>query len=39
MILYQVHHMWYETAMIQECWDSILAAKRAAPNVEVKVRI
>lgn len=39
MILYQVHHMWYETNMVAECWDSILAAKKAAPNVEVKVVI
>lgn len=39
MIVYQVHHMWYETAMINECWNSIMAAKRAAPNVEVKVKI
>lgn len=39
MILYQVHHMWYETAMISECWDSVLAALRAAPNVDVKIEI
>ena len=39
MILIQVHHMWYETNMIQECWDSILAAKKAAPKVDVRVKI
>jgi hypothetical protein len=39
MILLQIHHMWYETNMIQECWDSILAAKKSAPNVDVKVSI
>lgn len=39
MILYQVHHMWYETAMINECWNSVLAAKKAAPNVKIKVKI
>lgn len=39
MILFQVHHMWYETNMIQECWNSILAAKKAAPNVDIKVKI
>lgn len=39
MILFQVHHMWYETNMIQECWDSILAAKRAAPGVDVKIQL
>ena len=26
MILYQVHHMWYDTSMIDECWHSILQA-------------
>jgi hypothetical protein len=31
--------MWYETNMIQECWDSILAAKKAAPDVKVKIMI
>ena len=39
MILFQIHHMWYETNMINECWDSILAAKKAAPNVQVKLKI
>jgi len=39
MIIYQVHHMWYETAMIQECWDSVLAALRASPETDVKVEI
>lgn len=39
MILYQVHHMWYETSMIDECWHSILQALRAAPDVEVKLEI
>jgi len=39
MILYQVHHMWYETNMIEECWDSILHALDAAPNVDVKIKI
>ena len=39
MILYQVHHMWYETAMIQECWDSVLAALKASPNTDVKIEI
>ncbi len=39
MILLQLHHMWYETNMIQECWDSILAAKRAASDVELKIKL
>ena len=39
MILYQVHHMWYETSMIDECWHSILQALRAAPDAEVKLEI
>lgn len=39
MIVYQVHHMWYETNMIEECWNSVLAAKEAAPDVEVKIII
>lgn len=39
MILYQVHHMWYESNMIDECWHSILQALRAAPEVEVKLEI
>lgn len=39
MILYQVHHMWYESNMIDECWHSILQALRAAPKVEVKLEI
>jgi len=39
MILYQVHHMWYETSMIDECWHSVLNALKAAPNVDVKIKI
>ena len=39
MILYQVHHMWYETSMIDECWHSVLGALRAAPDVDVKIKI
>lgn len=39
MILLQVHHMWYESNMIDECWHSILQALRAAPNVDVKIKI
>ena len=39
MIVYQVHHMWYESSMIDECWHSILQALRAAPDVDVKVKI
>lgn len=39
MILYQVHHMWYETAMIKECWDSVLAAKKIASAVPIKIKI
>jgi hypothetical protein len=31
--------MWYETAMIQECWDSVLAALKASPNTDVKIEI
>jgi hypothetical protein len=39
MILLQIHHMWYETNMIKECWDSILGAIKAAPDADVKVKI
>ena len=39
MILYQVHHMWYETSMIDECWHSVLGAIKAAPGVDVKIKI
>jgi len=39
MIVYQVHHMWYETSMIDECWHSVLQALRAAPNVDVRIKI
>jgi len=39
MILYQLHIMWYETAMIDECLNSVLAAKQAAPDANVKVKI
>lgn len=39
MILYQVHHMWYETSMIDECWTSVNNALKAAPNVDVKIQI
>lgn len=39
MILYQVHHMWYESNMVGECWDSVVQALRAAPNVDVKIQI
>lgn len=31
--------MWYETAMIKECWDSILAAKKIASTVPIKIKI
>ena len=39
MILFQLHHMWYESSMIDECWHSILRALRAAPDVDVKIKI
>lgn len=39
MIVYQVHHMWYESNMIDECWHSLLQALRAAPDVDVKIQI
>ena len=39
MILFQIHHMWYEVNMIHECWDSIVHALRAAPGVDVKIKI
>lgn len=39
MILFQIHHMWYEINMIEECWDSIVHALKAAPGVDVKVKI
>lgn len=39
MIVYQVHHMWYESNMIDECWHSVLQALRSAPNVDVKLKI
>jgi hypothetical protein len=39
MIIYQVHHMWYESNMIDECWTSVLQALKAAPLVNVKVKI
>lgn len=39
MIVYQVHHMWYESNMIEECWDSVLQAIKAAPLVDVRVKI
>lgn len=39
MIVYQVHHMWYETSMIDECWHSVLNAIKAAPGVDVKIKI
>lgn len=39
MILLNLHQMYYETQLIEECWDSIWAAKNAAPNVEVKVKL
>ena len=39
MILYQLHIMWYETAMIDECINSVLAAKQAAQDANVKVKI
>jgi len=39
MIVYQVHHMWYESSMIDECWHSVLQALKAAPGVDVKVKI
>jgi hypothetical protein len=31
--------MWYESNMIDECWHSILRSLRAAPGVEVKIKI
>jgi len=39
MILFQLHHMWYESNMIDECWHSVLQALRAAPEVDVKIKI
>ena len=39
MIVYQVHHMWYESNMIDECWHSLLNALRASPEVDVKIKI
>ena len=39
MILFQLHHMWYESNMIDECWHSILQAIKAAPDVDVKIRV
>lgn len=39
MIVYQVHHMWYESNMIEECWNSILQALKTAPDVKVKLKI
>lgn len=39
MILFQLHHMWYESNMIDECWHSILQALRAAPEADVKIKI
>ena len=39
MIVYQLHIMWYETNMIDECWHSVLQALRAAKGVDVKLEI
>ena len=39
MIVYQVHHMWYESNMIDECWHSVLQALRSAPNVDVRLKV
>ena len=39
MIVYQVHHMWYESNMIDECWHSVLQALKSAPDVDVKIKI
>ena len=39
MILFQMHHMWYESNMIDECWHSVLQALRSAPDVDVKIKI
>ena len=39
MILFQLHHMWYESNMIDECWHSVLQALKAAPGVDVKLKI
>lgn len=39
MIVYQVHHMWYESNMIDECWHSVLQALKCAPDVDVKIKI
>ena len=39
MILLQLHHMWYESNIIEECWDSIYRAIKSAPDVEVKIKI
>lgn len=39
MIVYQVHHMWYESNMIDECWHSVLQALKSAPGVDVKIKI
>lgn len=39
MILFQLHHMWYESNMIDECWHSILQALKAAPDVDVRIKV
>lgn len=39
MILFQMHHMWYESNMIDECWHSVLQALRSTPEVDVKIKI
>lgn len=39
MILIQLHHMWYESNMIEECWDSILQAIKSAPDANIKVKV
>lgn len=39
MIVYQVHHMWYEANMIDECWDSVLQAARQVSKEDVEFHI
>lgn len=39
MILFQLHHMWYESEMIEECWDSIIHALENTPEIKVSFNI
>ena len=38
-IVYQVHHMWYETDMIKECYDSLVNALKLVPKDLVDIKI